>query len=321
MQVSRLCLGGMLFGDDLDEAASISLIHQAIDSGINFLDTADIYNRGVSETFIGKALASDGHRRKVFLATKVFGRMDDQDPNAWGSHRSHIIQGCEDSLQRLGTDHIDLYQLHQPHPDVPIDETLRALDDLVCSGKVHYIGTSNFGAWQFVEALWASKELHLNRFVTEQPPYNLLDRRIERELLPMCHTYGVATLPWAPLAGGLLSGKYRLGQTRPAGARYEHGARDSRDNDTALAAIEKYLSFCEMRGVVPAQFALAWCLAQPGVTSPIIGPRTPQQLDDYLAALSLTVTAEDAAKIDSIFPPGTHVSRYGPETYRMTARW
>ena len=148
----------------------------------------------------------------MFLATKVYNKMDDTDPNAWGSHRYHIIKACEDSLRRLGTDHIDLYQMHRPKSSIPIDETLRALDDLVRQGKVRYIGTSTFGAWQLVEALWAAKELGLNRFICEQPPYNLLDRRIERELLPFCRTYGVAVIPWAPIAGGLLTGKYRLNQ-------------------------------------------------------------------------------------------------------------
>jgi len=205
VQVSVLCLGCMLFGDDTTEADSIEIVHRAMDDGINFIDTADVYSRGISEEVTGKALAG-GRRDRVFLATKVYNRMADDDTNAFGSHRYHIIKGCEDSLRRLNTDHIDLYQLHRPHPAVPIDETLRALDDLICQGKVRYIGTSTFGAWQIVEALWASKELGLNRFISEQPPYNLLDRRIERELLPMCQTYGIATMPWAPLAGGLLSG-------------------------------------------------------------------------------------------------------------------
>ena len=195
------------------------------------------------------------------------------------------------------------------------------MDDLVHAGKVRYIGTSTFAAWQLVESLWASKELHLNRFVCEQPPYNLLDRRIERELLPFCRTYGVGVIPWAPIAGGLLSGKYRLGQTRPVGARYEKGAFNSRDNDDALAALEKYLPFCEGRGVAPAQMALAWCLAQPGVTSPIVGPRTAEQMGDYVKALEITVTDEDAQALDAIFPPGTHVSNYYAADFGPNTRW
>ena len=321
VRVSPLCLGCMNFGDDADETASLAIIDQAMDAGVNFLDTADVYARGGSETVVGKALARDGKRDRVFLATKGFNKMDDTDPNAWGSHRFHLIKACEDSLRRLGTDHLDLYQIHRPQSIIPIDETLRALDDLVKSGKVRYIGTSTFAAWQLVESLWASKELHLNRFVCEQPPYNLLDRRIERELLPACRTYGVGVIPWAPIAGGLLSGKYRLGQARPAGARYEKGAFNNRDNDLALASVEKYVAFCEVRGVAPAQMALTWCLAQPGVTSPIIGPRTTEQMTDYLAAQEIVVTEEDSKALDAIFPPGTHVSDYYRADFGPNARW
>ena len=216
-QVSALCLGCMNFGGRLQRADSIALMHRALSDGINFWDTADVYSRGISETIVGKALV--GKRDEVFLATKAFNKMGD-GPNDWGSTRYHLISACEASLKRLGTDHIDLYQLHRPHPAVPIDETLRAMDDLVTSGKVRYVGTSTFAAWQVVESLWASKELGLNRVVCEQPPYNLLDRRIERELLPMCRTYGLATIPWAPLAGGILTGKYRVGAARPESARY-----------------------------------------------------------------------------------------------------
>jgi aryl-alcohol dehydrogenase-like predicted oxidoreductase len=321
VQVSPLCLGCMNFGDDTSEEESIRMIHRAMDDGINFLDTADVYSRGKSETITGKALASDGRRDRVFLATKVFNKMADDDPNALGSHRYHIMKGCEDSLRRLGTDHIDLYQIHRPKSSIPIDETLRALDDLVRQGKVRYIGTSTFAAWQITESLWASKELHLNRFVCEQPPYNLLDRRIERELLPMCRTYGIGTIPWAPIAGGLLSGKYRLNQPRPAGARYEKGAFANRDNDTALAAIEKYLPFCEERNIPPARFALAWVLAQEGVTSPIIGPRTMEQYEEYLKAMEVSLSDEDSKAIDGIFPPGTHVSEYYRADFGPNARW
>ena len=321
--VSDLCLGCMNFGDTnsgTSEADSIAIMHRALDEGINFWDTADVYSRGVSETIVGKAI--EGSKRdKVFLATKVFNKMDDSDPNAWGSHRHHIIKGCENSLRRLNTDHIDLYQIHRPKSSIPIDETLRALDDLVKSGKVRYLGTSTFGAWQIVESLWASKELHLNRFVCEQPPYNLLDRRVERELLPMCLTYGIATIPWAPIAGGLLSGKYRLNTPRPDDARYKDGAFNNRDNDKALGSVEKYLTFCDERDVSPVEFAVAWCKNREGVTSPIIGPRTMQQLEDYLAARKIVVSKEDEKAIDAIFPPGTHVSNYYSADFGPNARW
>lgn len=324
VQVSALCLGCMNFGDKSSgttEADSIQIIHRAMAEGINFLDTANVYSRGISEEITGKALAMDGRRDKVFLATKFYNRMEDNDPNAWGGHRYHIIKACEDSLRRLKTDHIDLYQMHRPQPSIPIDETLRALDDLIRQGKIRYIGTSTFGAWQLVESLWVAKEFGLNRFVCEQPPYNLLDRRIERELIPFCRSYGFGIIPWAPIAGGLLSGKYRLGQSRPEGSRYEKGAFLQRDNDNALALVERYLVFCEKRGVAPADFALAWCLAQPGVTSPIIGPRTMEQLEGYLQALSLTVSSEDAQQIDAIFQPGTHVSQYYQANFGPNERW
>ncbi len=324
VQVSALCLGCMNWGDPksgTSEDDSIRIMHRSLDEGINFFDTADVYSRGISETITGRALAQDGRRDRVFLATKVYNKMDDNDPNAWGSHRYHIIKACEDSLRRLGTDHIDLYQMHRPKSSIPIDETLRALDDLVRQGKVRYVGTSTFGAWQLVEALWAAKELGLNRFICEQPPYNLLDRRIERELLPFCRTYGVAVIPWAPIAGGLLTGKYRLNQTRPSGARYENGAFANRDNDRALAVVEQYLTFCEGRNVSPANFALAWCLAQPGVTSPIIGPRTMEQLDDYLKAQDVTITEDDNKQMDALFEPGSHLSNYYSADFGPNARW
>jgi aryl-alcohol dehydrogenase-like predicted oxidoreductase len=318
-QVSALCLGCMNFGDDCDERDSVDLMHRALDDGINFWDTADVYSMGVSETIVGKALA--GRRERVFLATKAYNKMGD-GPNDWGSHRMHLLRACEDSLRRLNTDHIDLYQLHRPHPSVPIDETLRALDDLVRTGKVRYFGTSTFAAWQVVESLWASKELGLNRTICEQPPYNLLDRRIERELLPMCRTYGIATIPWAPLAGGLLSGKYRPGQVRPDGARYTtRSAPFQRDNDTALEKVAAYADWCAVRGVDPAQMALAWVLAQPGVTSPIIGPKNTAQYEAYLEALQIVVTDEDRAALDALFPPGTHVSEYYRADFGPNARW
>ncbi|MDX1933022.1 MAG: aldo/keto reductase [Capsulimonadales bacterium] len=322
VRVSPLCLGCMNFGDDTSEDDSIRIMHRAIDEGINFFDTADVYGRGRSEEIVGRALSEDGRRDRVFLATKVYNRMDDHDPNAWGSHRYHIVKACEDSLRRLKTDHIDLYQMHRPQPSIPIDETLRALDDLVRQGKVRYLGTSTFAAWQVVESLWASKELGLNRFICEQPPYNLLDRRIERELLPMCRTYGIATIPWAPIAGGLLSGKYRPGQPPPEGARYAtRTAPFRRDNETALAAVGEYLTFCERRGVSPTRFAVAWCLNQPGVTSPIIGPRTMEQYEDYLRSLEIAVTVEDRQAIDTLFPPGTHVSEYYRAEFGPNERW
>lgn len=320
VKVSSLCLGTMNFGDDCNEANSIAILQKAISDGINLIDTADVYSRGNAEQVVRKALTG-GLRRTVILATKVFNKMGD-DPNAWGSHRQHIISGCEASLKRLGTDYIDIYQLHRPHPEVPIDETLRALDDLVQSGKVRYIGTSTFAAWQILEGLWASKELHLNRFVTEQPPYNLLDRRAERELLPMCQTYGIATLPWAPLAGGLLTGKYAPKMARPTDARYGvKSAPMQRDHDQALEKVAIFVQWCQSKGYTPADVALAWVAAQPGVTSPIIGPKSMEQYNAYMGAMKCTLTPEDFTDLDTLFPPGTHVSNYYSANFGPNARW
>src|SRR5438105_4270000 len=220
VQVSSLCLGCMMFGRRTSPEDSESIIDRALDDGINFLDTANVYSRGRSEEITGAALKKSGQRQRVVLATKVHGQMADDDPNAAGNSRRHIVAECEASLRRLQTDYIDLYQLHRPEPKTPIDETLRALDDLIRAGKVRYIGTSTFGAWQVVEALWVSKELVLNRFVSEQPPYNILDRRIERELVPMAQTFGLGLVPWSPVAGGLLTGKYRRGSATPEDSRY-----------------------------------------------------------------------------------------------------
>ena len=191
VKVSPLCLGCMMFGGKTDPEESYPIIDRAIDAGINILDVANVYNRGRSEEVTGEALKRNGKRDRIFLATKVHGNMADDDPNAQGNSRRHIIEQCDASLRRLQTDWIDLYQIHRPQSDVPIDETLRALDDLIHAGKVRYIGASTFGAWQFVESLGVAKELGLNRFISEQPPYNILDRRIERELIPMIQTYGV----------------------------------------------------------------------------------------------------------------------------------
>jgi len=321
VQVSALCLGCMNFGWGTEEDDSIRIIHRAMDAGINFLDTANVYARGGSETIVGKALAMDRRRDRVFLATKVHGRMDDNDPNAWGNHRYHIIKQCEESLRRLQTDHIDLYQIHRPQPSIPIDETLRALDDLIRAGKVLYIGTSTYAAWQLMEAVMVAKEGGWNRFVCEQPPYNLLDRRVERELLPFCRTYGVGVIPWSPLAGGLLSGKYRRGEAGPAGSRYEKGAPERRGTDRAFAVIDQVVRIAQEKDCTPTAFALAWCAAQPGVTSPIMGPRTMEQLEDNLKALEVQVTDEDNQRVNALVEPGTHVATYYEADFGPNARW
>ncbi|MFW6164238.1 MAG: aldo/keto reductase [Planctomycetota bacterium] len=306
VKVSTLCLGCMNFGRPTDECESVRVIHQALDAGINFLDTANVYNDGISEQIVGKAL--QGHRDKVVLATKVHGRMGD-GPNDRGNSRYHIMQQVEASLRRLQTDHIDLYQLHRPDPHTPIDEQLGALDDLVHQGKVRYIGTSTFPAWQLCEALWVSERHGFERFVCEQPPYNLLSRGIEAEVLPFCAAHGFAVIPWSPLAGGWLSGKYRKGQSLPEDSR---GSRRGWDleaprNQKRLDAIEKLAALVNELGCTFSQFGLAWTLANPAVTAPIIGPRTVDQLEDNLGALDVELPDVVLEQIDGIVPPETNL--------------
>ncbi|OGB96643.1 MAG: aldo/keto reductase, partial [candidate division NC10 bacterium RBG_16_65_8] len=218
VMVSPLCLGAMNFGGPTDKPESFAIIGRALEAGINFVDTADVYNVGESERLVGEVLKQDGRRRQVILATKVHGKMGD-GPNAQGGSRYHILRACEDSLRRLQTDYIDLYQLHRPPLTIPPDEALRAFDDLVRSGKVLYIGCSTHPAWMTMEALATSDRYNLARYISEQPPYNLLDRRIENELVPLCLKYGLAILPWSPLAGGILAGRYPAGGDVPPESR------------------------------------------------------------------------------------------------------
>jgi len=325
IKVSNLCLGCMMFGGKTTSADSARIIDRAIDAGINFLDTANVYNAGRSEEATGAALKANGRRQQVILATKVHGRMG-EGPNDWRNTRRHIIESCEASLRRLGTDWIDLYQVHRPDPDIPADETLRALDDLVRAGKVRYIGTSTYAAWQVVESLWVSKEYGLNRFICEQPPYHILDRRIERELVPMAQTFGIGLIPWSPLAGGMLTGKYRRDEPPPEDSRWatynSNPMQRRRWNERIFDALEGLEPLAKARGITMSQLALAWVMQQPGITSPIIGPRTMEQLEDNLKAFDVTVTAEDREIIDGLVPPGTHVSPYyeadfGPHPYRV----
>ena len=310
VRVSSLCLGTMMFGRSANEHDSVAMVHAALERGVNFVDTANAYSAGASEQFVGKALA-DGRRASVVLATKAFFPQDQNDPNARGLSRRHLVQACEASLRRLGTEWIDLYQVHRSQSDIPIDETLRALDDLIRAGKVRYIGTSMFPAWKSVESLWAAKELGLNRFVSEQMAYNLLDRTAEREVIPAAQTFGLALIPWAPLCGGLLTGKYTRGDQSVAG-RWS-GGKDNFGRPATPAAydvIEGLVALAKDKGCTPSQLALAWLAAQPGVTAPIIGPRTLEQLLDNLGAVDVKVTHEDRARLDALAPPWSATLRY-----------
>jgi aryl-alcohol dehydrogenase-like predicted oxidoreductase len=310
VRVSPLCLGTMMFGGPTEEGESIRIIHRALDAGINFIDTANVYNGGESERIVGRAL--EGRRDGVVLATKVRSAMGD-GPNEGGSSRFHIMAEVEASLCRLGTDRIDLYFLHRPDDDTPIEETLRTLDDLVRQGKVRYIGASNFYAWQILQALWTSDRQNLERFVCLQSLYNLVNRDVEIEVLPACGAYGLGFVPYSPLARGVLSGKYRPGAPFPEGSRAARG--DRRMHQTELReesyrVAQELLPIAQARGKTLSQFALAWLLGNPLVTSPIIGPRTMEQLEDHLGALGWSLTREEETTVDRLVPPGEHTG-YG----------
>lgn len=333
VQVSRLALGCMNFGGRTNAAESEEILLAAFEAGINFIDTANVYGhepanfevgRGRSEEIIGRIIEQVDNRSDLFLATKAHYPMG-QGPNVSGNSRRHIIEQCHASLRRLRTEYIDLYQLHASDSNVPIDETLRALDDLIRAGKVRYIGTSGFPAWKQVEALWMAKELGLNRFVSEQPPYNLLDRRIERELLPMAASYGFAVLPWAPLAGGFLTGKYKRDQPVPADSRFSRfwgGFKEEHYQTAVFDVVELVEEVAQRHEVSMAQIGLAWQLARPGITSPIIGPRTLAQLEDNLGALYVKLQEDELARLDAIVPSGRFVvSYYGGLGSEMWKGW
>jgi aryl-alcohol dehydrogenase-like predicted oxidoreductase len=311
-RVSPLCLGAMMFGawGNPDHEESIRIIHRALDAGINFIDTADVYSRGESEEIVGKALAG-GRREHVVLATKVHGTMGD-DPNEFGNSRRWIIKEVENSLRRLGTDWIDLYQIHRPEADTDIDETLGALTDLVRAGKVRYIGSSTFPASQIVEAQWVAERRSRERFVCEQPPYSLLVREIEKDVLPTAQRYGMGVIPWSPLAGGWLSGKWRQGLQAPSSTRAER-IPDRYDlskpeNQRKLEAAEAYAQLAEEVGLTLIELALAFVIRHPAVTAAIIGPRTMDQLESQLSAADVVLSDDVLNKIDEIVPPGVNVS-------------
>lgn len=310
VQVSQICLGTMMFGGRTDKPDSQRMIDYALDQGVNFVDTANVYAGNESERIVGEALTADGKRKNVVLATK-FNFPQGQDPNARGLSRRHLIEACDDSLTRLRTDWIDLYQLHRSNAEIPIDETLRALDDLIGAGKVRYIGCSMFPAWQMVESLWVAKELGLNRFVSEQPAYHMLDRTAEREVIPAARSFGLAIIPWGPLCGGLLTGKYQRDRGDPEG-RWQNGKDNFSREATPLAwdVIDLLRAMADEKGCSVAQLALAWCGAQPGVTAPIIGPRTLEQVQDNLGAVDVRLAPEDGERIDALVPPRAVAVRY-----------
>jgi aryl-alcohol dehydrogenase-like predicted oxidoreductase len=312
VSVSKFCLGAMMFGawGNPDHDESIRIIHRALDAGINFIDTADVYAQGESEEIVGKALA--GVRRDdVILATKFHGTMG-EDPNRQGSSRRWIIREVEDSLRRLGTDWIDLYQVHRPRTDTDIEETLSALSDLVHQGKVRYIGSSTFPASQIVEAQWVARDRHLQRFVTEQPPYSIVVRAVEADVLPTCVRHGMAVISYSPLAGGWLSGRWRkdAGQqsSSRAGRLPERFDLSQPGNQHKLDAVEQLARLAEEAGITLIQLAIAFVLNHPAVTAPIIGPRTMEQLESQLAAADVVLDEAVLDRIDEIVPPGTTIN-------------
>jgi len=322
LKVSPLCLGAMMFGKwgNPDHDAAVRTIHRALDLGINFIDTSNNYSEGESEVIVGKALR--GRREEVVLATKVWAPMG-SGANQRGLSRKAIQEQVEASLRRLRTDVIDLYQIHRPDPSTPWEETLSTLDDLVRQGKVRYLGcsTNHYGDpggiwgpkledWELVETLWLSDKHGWERFSSLQPPYSLLRRTLELEHFPVCRKFGLGVIVWSPLEGGWLTGKYRKGSANPADsprARDWVGDVSNPHFERRLDVVEDLVALAAAKGVPLAHFAVAWALRHPAVTSAIVGPRTLEQLEDLVGALEVTITDEDAARVDAIVPPGVSV--------------
>lgn len=306
IQVSPYCLGAMMFGKmaNADHDECVRIIHKALDFGINFIDTADAYSRGDSEVIVGKALK--GRRDDVVLATKAFLPMGD-DPNQRGSSRRWLTRAVEESLRRLQTDYIDLYQVHRPAPDTDIEETLSVLTDLMRQGKVRAIGASTFPAADIVEAQWVAERRGLARFRTEQPPYSILNRSIERDVLPACQRYGMGVMVWSPLAKGMLTGKYRKDRPQPDSLRAKFMPK-AMSHEASLDVVEKLIPLAESAGISLMHMALAFVASHPAVTSAIIGPRTMEQLDGLLAGADVVLDDEILNLIDEIVPPGVDVA-------------
>ena len=305
VKVSAICLGSAQLVEPTSWEDSVSIVHSALDAGINFFDSANVYGdayaRDRAEKVLGEAL--QGRRDDIVIATKVQGSVG-PGPNDSGTSRYHIMREVERSLRRLRTDHIDLYQVHGPDPEVPVEETLRAFDDLVRQGKVLYTGMSNSRAWQLCEALWTSDRLGLESIVSEQAPYNLLERQIEREVVPLARRYGIGILAYAPIAGGLLVGKYQRGRPPPSGSRGDQSRGWIPSiTDHQWDAIDTLKEIARGLGATPGQVALAWVLASGGITSAIVGPHTLDQLAENLGALDVRLDAESMEALDALLPP------------------
>jgi aryl-alcohol dehydrogenase (NADP+) len=308
INVSELCLGAMMFGamGNPDHDDCVAIVDRALDAGYNFIDTADVYSRGESETIVGRALK--GKRDDVVLASKFYNPMG-EDPNQRGGSRRWITRACESSLRRLDTDYIDLYQMHRPDYQTDIEETLSALDDLVHQGKVRAIGTSTFPAEAIVEAQWAADRRNTARFLCEQPPYSIFTRAIERAVLPTCHKYNVGVIPWSPLNGGWLTGKYRRGEEAPSDSRFGRrpGALESTTAQRKLDLVDELSAMADEAGITLIHLAMAFVLQHPGVTSAIVGPRTMQQFEDHLGCDEVILDQAVLDRIDKLVRPGTDV--------------
>ena len=311
VKVSPLCLGADNFANPTPEDESRRMIERALDAGINFIDTSNSYMQGESERIIGRTLAANGRRHETIIATKVHYPVG-PGPNDRGNSRLHILKACEDSLKRLQTDYIDLYQTHRPEFNVPLEETLGAMTDLVRQGKVRYIGSSTAPAWKVMEGILLSELKGLSRYVSEQPPYNLLDRRIENELVPLCRKYRLGIIPWSPLAMGILAGRYRDGQGFPKKSRasLRGGIYAERVTPKAVAAGNRFVKVAESMGLPPAQLAILWIKDQPGITAPLIGPKSVEQLEHLLPVLEMTLEESARRACDSLVPPGSAVADF-----------
>jgi aryl-alcohol dehydrogenase-like predicted oxidoreductase len=310
LKVSRICLGVMIYGDPawrpwiLPEDAGRPFIKRALEGGITFFDTADMYSLGKSEEVLGRALKDFASREKVAIATKAYYPMSD-DPNDRGLSRKHLMSAIDASLTRLGTDYVDLYQIHRWDPQTPIEETLRALDDIVRSGKARYIGASSMMSWQFAKALYLADRHGWARFVSMQNHYNLVYREEEREMMPLCREEGIGVLPWSPLARGFLAGNRTRGSDRSATPREKSDvfAHSLYYSDADYDVVDRVIEVASARGVAPAQVALAWLLRQPGVTAPIVGASKMEQLDQAIGALEIKLTEEECGRLEELYRP------------------
>ena len=311
VKVSPLCMGTANFAAPTPADESIRMIDRALDAGINFFDSGNNYADGESERIIGQAFKQNRLRDQAIITTKVHYPMG-PGPNDQGNSRLHIIKACEDSLRRLQTDYIDLYQLHRPSPDIPVDETLGALTDLVRQGKVRYIGCSVHPAWQIMEALMVSELKGLARFVSEQPPYNLLDRRIENELVPMCQAYELAIIPWSPMAMGILAGRYQDAESPPQDSRaaLRGGIYAERVTQRGIQVGREFVKLAGVHDISAAQLAVLWVKDQPGITAPVVGPKNVAQLEHLLPVMEMDLDDSVRVACDALVPPGSAVADF-----------